>query len=195
MYAVYMVRCGICVFVCAHVFWLFLLFLPQPLHFSVFNQSRSTFMSSTCKPSILWISHKFSILQCQKTKAIFMHGWKLNEFYVHMRWCRQPTAWDSDANSITEMQISHFCLSKYLYKFVFSFQTMMYVCVCVSVKCVWISIRAILKFRSVGRFCVATSFQLLLVRPSLFCILCINYIRGTSGKLWFFNYCTSIVCE
>lgn len=57
-----------------------------------------------------------------------MHGWKLNEFYVHMRWCRQcqcvcerENGRYSEANSITliysKMQILHFCLSKYLYKF------------------------------------------------------------------------------
>lgn len=139
-------------------------FLPQPLHFST---SPGAYI---CQALVNHPSYEFRInfpfynVKKQKRYSCMDENWTNS-----MCTCDDVDSreWDSDANSITEMQISHFCLSKYLYKFVFFFSTMMYVCVCKM--CMDSSSGNFeISIRSVWRFCIPTSFLLLLVDQSVF---------------------------
>lgn len=147
-------------------------------------------MSSTCKPSILWNSHKFSILQCQKIKAIFMHGWKLNEFYVHMRWCRQQAEKMeySDANSITLLYRNANFTFLLIKIFVQVFQWCMCVCVC-NVYGFWF--RLFWNFGLFGDLAFHSIFYTSFCnsgRPVCFSF-CMNFLRRTSGLyLWIMTF-------
>lgn len=96
----------------------------------------------------------------------------------------------------TEMQISHFCLSKYLYKFFNG----VCVCVCVFVMCMDFDSGyfEILVCLAIWHFTLySIHHSVILVDQSVFHFAWIFYVGQVVYiyKLWLFNYCTSIVFE
>lgn len=114
----------------------------------------------------------------------------------HVIWST-TVVWDSDANSITLITLKCKFLILLIKIFVQIFPMVCTHCtvhVCVYNVC--FDSRAIRNFGSLSDFHLSHSVFLVSqwVSPVLFCIS-MNDIRGTSGKLWIFNYHTSTVCE